>query len=142
MKGWSINLVFIFRCSSSPRNPVFTRRVDSLPLVFSLSSHRHSEIGFYLYFSLHRYIINKINNCHGSPVYVRHVDPSVLTFRLSSNRHSCISLSSSPINPVCVRSVDSSLQYLVSHHTDIHIEVLSVVLTSSIHKHHKTKSFI
>ena len=37
----SINLVFIFRCSSSPIHPVFVRRVDSSSLVFSLSSHRH-----------------------------------------------------------------------------------------------------
>jgi hypothetical protein len=44
----SINLVFIFRCSSSSSNPVSERRVDSSTLVFSLPSHRHSEIGFYL----------------------------------------------------------------------------------------------
>jgi hypothetical protein len=43
---WSINLVFIFRCSSSPSNPVYARRVDSSALGFSLSSHRHSYIGF------------------------------------------------------------------------------------------------
>jgi hypothetical protein len=30
---------------SSPSNPVYTRRVDSSALVFSLSSHRHSYIG-------------------------------------------------------------------------------------------------
>jgi hypothetical protein len=41
----SINLVFIFGCSSSPSNPVYARRVDSSSLVFSLSSHRHSNIG-------------------------------------------------------------------------------------------------
>ncbi len=41
----SINLVFIFRCSSPPSNPVYGRRVDSWALVFSLSSHRHSYIG-------------------------------------------------------------------------------------------------
>jgi len=41
----SINLVFIFRCSSSPSNPVYGRCVDSSTLVFSLSSHRHSYIG-------------------------------------------------------------------------------------------------
>jgi hypothetical protein len=41
----SINFVFIFRCSSSPNNPVYTRRVDFSSLVFSLSSHRHSYIG-------------------------------------------------------------------------------------------------
>ncbi len=40
-----INLVFIFRCSSSPINPVYLRRVDFSTLVFSLSSHRHSYIG-------------------------------------------------------------------------------------------------
>jgi hypothetical protein len=40
-----INLVFIFRCSSSPCNPLYARRVDSSALVFSLSSHRHSFIG-------------------------------------------------------------------------------------------------
>jgi hypothetical protein len=34
-----------FRCTSSPTNPVYVRRVDSSDLVFSLSSHRHSEIG-------------------------------------------------------------------------------------------------
>ncbi len=41
----SINLVSIFRCSSSPSNPVYVRSVDSSSLVFSLSSHRHSYIG-------------------------------------------------------------------------------------------------
>jgi hypothetical protein len=40
-----INLVFIFRCSSSRSNPVYARRVDFSALVFSLSSHRHSYIG-------------------------------------------------------------------------------------------------
>jgi hypothetical protein len=39
------NLVFIFRCSSSPINPVYVSRVDFSTLVFSLSSHRHSYIG-------------------------------------------------------------------------------------------------
>ncbi len=37
----SINLFFIFRCSSSPHNPVYVRR-------FSLSSHRHSYTSFLL----------------------------------------------------------------------------------------------
>ncbi len=41
----SINVISIFRCSSSTRNPVYVRRVDSSSLVFSLSSHRHSYIG-------------------------------------------------------------------------------------------------
>jgi hypothetical protein len=40
----SINLVSIFRCSSSTTNPVYTRRVNSLVSVCSLSSHRHSYI--------------------------------------------------------------------------------------------------
>ncbi len=40
----SINLVFIFRCSSSPRNPVYSRHVDFSTLGFSLSLHRHSYI--------------------------------------------------------------------------------------------------
>jgi hypothetical protein len=34
----SINLVFVFRCSSSPINTVYVRRVDSSSLVFVLSS--------------------------------------------------------------------------------------------------------
>ncbi len=38
----SVNLVSIFRCSSSPHNPVYVRRVVQSVLVFSLSSHRHS----------------------------------------------------------------------------------------------------
>ncbi len=41
----SINLFFIFRCSSSPINPVYVSRVDFSDLVFSLSSYRHSYIG-------------------------------------------------------------------------------------------------
>ena len=41
-----INLVSIFRCSSSAHNRVHVRRVDSSTLVFSLSSHRNSYIGF------------------------------------------------------------------------------------------------
>jgi len=41
----SIDLVSIFRCSSPPINPVYVRRVNSLALVCSLSSHRQSYIG-------------------------------------------------------------------------------------------------
>ncbi len=41
----SVNLAFIFRCSSSPINPEYASRVDFSSLVFSLSSHRHSYIG-------------------------------------------------------------------------------------------------
>jgi hypothetical protein len=47
----SINLVFVFRCSSPTTNPVSARRVDSSFLVFSLSSHRYSYIS--LLFSSH-----------------------------------------------------------------------------------------
>ncbi len=39
-------LVSIFRCSSSPNNPVYVRRVDFSNFVFSLSSHRHSYFEF------------------------------------------------------------------------------------------------
>ncbi len=42
----SINLVSIFRCSSSATNRGHPRCVDSSTLVCSLSSHRHSYIGF------------------------------------------------------------------------------------------------
>ena len=42
----SINLVSIFRCSSSTTNPVCERRVNLL--VHSFSFHRHSYIGFIL----------------------------------------------------------------------------------------------
>ncbi len=41
----SINIIFIFRCYSSPWNPVYERYVNSSVLVFILSSHRHSYIG-------------------------------------------------------------------------------------------------
>ncbi len=55
----SINLVFIFRCSSSPSNPVSERHVVSSALVFSLSSHRHSEMGFIFSSHFYRFTINK-----------------------------------------------------------------------------------
>jgi hypothetical protein len=57
----SINLVSIFRCSSPPRNPVYTRRVDPSDLPVSLSSHRHSYTS--LLFTL-RLIINTEVVCH------------------------------------------------------------------------------
>ncbi len=41
----SINLLFIFRCSSLPSNPVYVSRVNPSELVFNLSSHRQSYIG-------------------------------------------------------------------------------------------------
>jgi hypothetical protein len=44
--SWTPILVIIFRCSSSPSNPVYARRVDSSALVFSLSSYRQPYIGF------------------------------------------------------------------------------------------------
>ena len=55
-----VNLVLIFRCSSSTTNPVYERSVNLLVLVCSLSSHRHSYHSFYLYLSLYRFIINNI----------------------------------------------------------------------------------
>ena len=39
-----INLVYVFRCYSSPHHPVYVRLVHPSGLVFSLSSHRHSSI--------------------------------------------------------------------------------------------------
>ncbi len=39
-----INLVSIFRCSSSPRNPEYARRIDPSVLACSLSLHRHPHI--------------------------------------------------------------------------------------------------
>jgi hypothetical protein len=39
-----VYLVLVFRCTSSTTNPVYTRRVDSSFLVFSLLSHRYSYI--------------------------------------------------------------------------------------------------
>ncbi len=47
----SINLVSIFRYSSSSRNPVYARNVDSSSLGFSLSSHRQSYYDIGLVFS-------------------------------------------------------------------------------------------
>jgi hypothetical protein len=44
-----VNLVFLFRCSSTTTNPVCERRVNLL--VCSLSLHRHSYIGFILDFA-------------------------------------------------------------------------------------------
>ena len=64
----SINLVSIFRCSSSPCNLVYVRRVDFLVLVFSLSSHRHSYIGL-LFTSLYRFIINWKKQGHYTDVF-------------------------------------------------------------------------
>jgi hypothetical protein len=40
----SLNLVFIFSCSSPPRNPVSVRRVDLADLDLSRSSHQHSYL--------------------------------------------------------------------------------------------------
>ena len=54
----TINLVFIFKCSSFPHDTVCTRRVDLSTLTFSLSSHRHSYIGL-LFSSLKLLFHNK-----------------------------------------------------------------------------------
>ncbi len=57
----SINLVSIFRCSSSSSNPVYARHVDSSSLGFSLSSHRQSYIGLVFRSRFIDLIINKLN---------------------------------------------------------------------------------
>jgi hypothetical protein len=53
-----MKIVSIFRCSSTPDNPVYTRRVDPSTLPFKFSSHRHLYFKSYIQFSLSRYIIN------------------------------------------------------------------------------------
>ncbi len=58
----SINLVPIFRCSSPPLNPVYTRRVDPSSLTFSLSSHRHSYLSL-LFISRFSSLHNKQTVC-------------------------------------------------------------------------------
>jgi hypothetical protein len=70
----SINLVSIFRYSSSSSNPVYVRQVDSSPLGFSFSSHRQSYIS--LVFSSHfiDLIINKRNSYIGFVCSSRFID--------------------------------------------------------------------
>ncbi len=76
--------VFIFRCSSTTTNPVCERRVNLL--VYSLSLHRHSYIGFILAFasSIHNKQTNKLPECAASPS-----PPSSLTqvHRCIGSRH-------------------------------------------------------
>ncbi len=65
-----VNLVFIFRCFSTTTNPVCVRRV--ILLVYSLSLHRHSYIGFILTFasSIHNKQQTKIaSSSHTHPSY-------------------------------------------------------------------------
>jgi hypothetical protein len=54
----SINLVSICRCSSSKTNPVYSRLLNSLVLVCSLSSHRHS----YIKNKIHGAVVEKKKN--------------------------------------------------------------------------------
>ena len=71
-----INLVSIFGCSSSPYNPVYTRRVGPSVLVFSLSFHRHPHIC--ISFTYHFIYCSKINNFTPSPIsFVSHPHPCV-----------------------------------------------------------------
>jgi len=84
---------YIFRCSSTTTNPVCEGRVNIL--VYSLSLHRHSYIGFILAFasSIH----NKQTVCEACRFlsfgfYARRVDFSDLVFSLSSHRHSYVGL--------------------------------------------------
>jgi hypothetical protein len=69
----SINLVFIFRCSSSTTDPVCARRVNLL--VCSLPLHRHSYIGFLIDFtsSIHN---NKLPDLMFTVYYVLKVGMS------------------------------------------------------------------
>ncbi len=55
------SLVSIFRCSSPPPNPVYTRRVDPSALTLSLSSHPATLIYYnvFYYLSLYLFIINR-----------------------------------------------------------------------------------
>ncbi len=63
-----VSLVFIFRCSSTTTNPVCERRVNLL--VYSLSLHRHSYIGFTLAFA------SSIHNKQTTPVHLSSWNPS------------------------------------------------------------------
>jgi hypothetical protein len=74
-----VNLVSIFRCSSSTVHPVYVRRVTSLVLVCSHSSHRHSYTS-YLYLSFYWFITN---NCVWETCRFL-----LLVFSLSSHRYS------------------------------------------------------
>ncbi len=80
------NFVFIFRCSSSPINPVYVRDVDSSDFVSSHSSHRHSEIGFYLQLSLSWFMTNIIYSVYDS----RDRSSEVELFELFSNPPSSV----------------------------------------------------
>jgi hypothetical protein len=62
-----VNLVSIFRCSSSTANPVYVRHVTSLVLVCSLSSHQHI---LSLPFAL--FIHNKQGRLKACVVKIRH----------------------------------------------------------------------
>jgi hypothetical protein len=60
----SINLVSIFRCSSPPRNTVYSRRVDPSSLDFRISLYRQSYIGLLYnsrFESFYPFIINNSN---------------------------------------------------------------------------------
>jgi hypothetical protein len=106
------NLVSIFRCSSPPRNPLCSRRVDPSVFVFSLSSHRHSfssqiksKVGN---------ILTKVGtlritlNIDDTPITSKSHSPIVLYNLSSVNLVSIFTCSSTPHNPVYERRVDPS----------------------------------
>jgi hypothetical protein len=109
----SIDLVSIFRCSSSPINPVYVRCVDFSDFVFSLSSQRHS------------YIVLVFNS--------RFLLSSLLLLRFSFfflNDYN----NSTPPQPKKIRSEHPPPFFLVFHfHTDTHIKVFFLTPTLSFH---------
>jgi len=108
-----VNLVFIFRCSSTTTNPVCERRVNLL--VYSLSLHRHSCIGFILSFA------SSIHN--NNEVYKKYTLITLGNFS-SINLVSIFRYSSSSRNPVYLRHVNSSHlgSSLSSHGLRVHAD--------------------
>ncbi len=105
------NLVSIFRCSSPPRNPLCSRRVDPSVFVFSLSSHRHS------FSSQIKSKVGNILTKAGALRITLNIDDTPITskshthvlYNLSSvNLVSIFTCSSPPHNPVYERRVDPS----------------------------------
>ncbi len=93
----SVNLVFIFRCSSPPQNTVYPSCVDLSTLTFSLSSHRHLYNKSFLYLSIYRFITNKNsdNNFKKCFLHSRRMTHTwtrnvvFLEWRLTRNGRSC-----------------------------------------------------
>jgi hypothetical protein len=123
-----INLVIIFRCSSSPNNQVHVRRVDFSGLVFSLSSHRHSGV------LLPTEIKSKCGNILPRTTELRIIlnitcvvkithSPFALGNFLFINLVSIFMCSSPSCNPVYVRHVDpSTLAFSHSSLSESHLQ--------------------